>query len=222
MVPSTLNGVVLFLVFLMPGVAFALMRERHRPVRRLSVFRETAFAVLVSTAWVVLALGIVFFVQLAQPSVHRALVHLVTKPSKFFDNNVTLILGLMLGYLFVSTAVSALLGSAAFQHVIETARPGAADPSSSAWWILFDKYPEHDKVLSIVLEDGSWLSGTLMSWSRDSDDSQDRELTIREPMHYRSANGKKSHPLDSAALVVSSRRILYLSVQYRPPEVAAT
>ncbi|MCU1362774.1 MAG: putative rane protein [Acidimicrobiaceae bacterium] len=216
MVPSTLNGVVLFLVFLMPGVAFALMRERHRPVRRLSAFRETAFAVLVSTAWVVLALSIVFFVQLAQPPVHRTLTELVTKSSKFLDHNVSLVLGVTLAYLVIATSISAFLGSVVFQRVIQRARHGAPDPTSSAWWILFEQQPDHDKILSIILEDGTWLSGTLLSWSKDSDDSPDRELTIRDPMQYRSAKGKKSHPLEGAAVVVSARRILYLSVQYRP------
>ncbi len=205
----------------MPGVAYALARERHRPSRRLSAFRETAVAVLVSSIWAVAAVSVLYLSQLLTGATHSLLVNAITDPTKFIADDVELEVGVLLGYLVVATSLSWIFGTALFRRFLRfVTKSEAFDPTSSAWWVLFEQHLNDDKIVSITLEDGTWVSGTLFSWSRDSDDGPDRELTIREPLRFRAPNAKKTSVIEGqAAMSISARRIMYLSVQYREKQL---
>jgi hypothetical protein len=69
-----------------------------------------------------------------------------------------------------------------------------------------------------VLDDGSYLGGWVLTYSPDSDETADRELTLSGPVTYRSPTGQEAMDLGVSAVAVSARRIQYLTVSYLEPE----
>lgn len=89
-----------------------------------------------------------------------------------------------------------------------------SDPAGSAWWILFEAHPALEKRVSIVVDDGTWLSGALRGWSRDAEDHGDRDLVIQDPLLIRRPGSDCVLELDIGAVAISTRRIQYLTVEY--------
>src|SRR5215211_2386649 len=67
--PATFVGLVLFVVFLTPGLAFLIVQESRRPRREQSTVRETAILLLSGVVFDLLALGLFAIIHLIAPSI---------------------------------------------------------------------------------------------------------------------------------------------------------
>src|SRR5690348_8380297 len=67
--PTTLTGLLLFVVLLLPGFAYLVGKERHGTERRLSPFRETVAIVSASVTSELVALGIFAAIRTIWPSI---------------------------------------------------------------------------------------------------------------------------------------------------------
>jgi hypothetical protein len=216
LLPTTFAGIVLFLVFLLPGFTFTLSRERHRPVRRLSAFRETAWTVLVSSVTVLTAGTLSLLVSIFNLDIRAIGRQVVSDPAAYVRAHPLLSAGAVIAYVSIAGVLSWVAGSsvprAAWRHI---SRRSPVDPAASSWWVLFDEHPDLEKLVGIALNDGTWIGGTLRSWSRDADESADRDLTIQAPIYIRNSNSNKIQLIEEAgALAISARSILYLTVEY--------
>ncbi|SFQ31841.1 hypothetical protein SAMN05421810_10695 [Amycolatopsis arida] len=85
----------------------------------------------------------------------------------------------------------------------------------SAWTMLFTEHPGATVLVGVVLDDGSYVTGTLLSFSRMREDVADREITLRAPIGYRAPGERTLTELpDVGAAAISARTITLLTVSY--------
>jgi hypothetical protein len=85
----------------------------------------------------------------------------------------------------------------------------------SAWWRIFNLYPKSEKWIGCELTDGSYLSGQLYSFNLDPEETEDRELVIRNPLYRAPGATDDPEELGSALTTISARQIRFLSITYR-------
>lgn len=210
MIPTTITGLAVVALMLLPGFVFVTSRERHQPARRLSALRETS-KVLAATAVSYLIPAVILVVLACLfPERRRDLADLVSSPQTFVqDHPFRMAVGLV-SVVLLASVVAGLLGSPRFNFLIP--RSGG-----SAWWHLFEEAKPHDTTdiqVAVTLADDAVLTGVLHSWNRDADDHGDRELVLSSPIWLQPPESGVVERLETEVLAIASRQIKYLSVQY--------
>lgn len=223
-VPTTLTGLVLFLVLLLPGFAYVIGKERHGTGQQPTAFRETAAVVAASFSAELVVLLIFAIVRTIGPGLTPNVGDLVRDPVPYLRGTTdhpghyeqVLIWGAAL-----------LLTATALAYV--AAKPWARrffgeyphSSTVSAWWRLFDTW-KGDRAIHVgcVLADGSYVEGYVASFSTVADDQPDRDLILAAPIRYRPRG--ITEPKDYAdwqAVSVSASRIITLFTRYEnePP-----
>ncbi|WP_267882948.1 DUF6338 family protein [Streptomyces bicolor] len=106
-------------------------------------------------------------------------------------------------------ALAALLGHALAArppHRFGGGGARLAEAQQSAWWLAFREHPDATVHVGCILHDGSYVAGTLHSYSRASAEHGDRDLTLRGKITYRTARGGVAAALPNVNLVVLSAR----------------
>ena len=224
MIPTTWNGILVLLIFLLPGFAYTAMSERHGPTRSRSVFRETGSVLFASAAGYAAAAVLIAVIAFLDNAVrHDVLAGLRSFP-RLYAQRYLLVDVWMLATVVLVTAGAAIAGSTLPRKVRNRLRSGSdhVDPLGSAWWIVFDRLPDAEKNVSATLTDGTWISGALFSWSRSAEETPDREIVLSEPILVRAPGSGDVVPLRSPTVVLSARQILYMTVDYFTKTDAAT
>jgi hypothetical protein len=213
MIPSTLTGILLFLVLLLPGFVFITLRERHQPTRKLSVFRETSIVVAATIAAYVLPSLVVFIAVLLSAGIRSEVAHALGGPAEYAAAHPFRAFGTLAIWVIVGAALGALLGSRWLRPFL------VGTPGGSAWWKLFqpDKTVisgDFSTEVTATLEDGSVITGTLYSWNRDAEDTPDREFTLQAPLWLQAPDSNRVVELDAATMAISARVLRYLTVRY--------
>jgi hypothetical protein len=222
-VPSGLAAVVLFIVLLWPGFAYSSVRARRRPDRRLTPLQETVSIVTASLMALALT-GVLFGIIRVlwpggTPDVGRLLFH----PHAYLEANYV-----RTGWWAAGFMAVAVLGSAGVAAAQSSDRLGRVrglsrlvappDPSTmSSWWIAFSNRDSRKVEIHVgcTLDDGSYVSGRLYSFSQVADDNADRDLLLRDPISVRPARGSRATVVDRAGLMaISARHILTMTVTY--------
>lgn len=211
--PTTLIGLLIFVVLLMPGFAYTMRRERNtKAERRLSVFRETV-AIAFSSVFanfVVIALFYVFsrIFPRATPDIDS----LLRTPGAYFRENYWDLLGWASVLLVVATVGAVLAASPKVTDLIRS-------PFLSGWKIMFAQHDKQDVDVYVgcTMSDGSYVGGYLFSSSRLSDDSPDRDITLTGEISYRAAGAEEQVVLpDTGGVILSARNIMMMTVSYIP------
>jgi hypothetical protein len=224
--PTTAVGLILFVALLAPGLSFSAYRAVNVPVQKLSALRELGGVALRSTICDIFALASFGVVRVASPSHTPDIGRLARDPASYIHAD--------LAYLFwwaivvLAWACATAVGAALFASSVRARQWGKRRPFSwftprggvsadPAWWVLFQQYPDKLVYAGAVLDDGSYLGGWVLSYSPDSDETADRELTLSGPISYRSPTEDAVVDLGVGAVAVSARRIQYLTVSYVEP-----
>jgi len=209
-VPSTLLGLVIFVVCLAPGLAFVLARQRVAPQLQVSPIRETARLVCASLALDVLVLILFSAVRALWPSITPDVGRMVREPATYLKASYLTVTWWTLGLLALATALAALAGSLRFRHVTPH------ESVSSAWWLMFDEKPGQRIHLGCAMEDGTFVSGTLASFNTSIDETSDRDLVLAPPIRFRAKGATDPAALtDISAVIVSASRVTTLFVSYQ-------
>jgi hypothetical protein len=223
--PTTLLGVALFVFLLFPGYVYERRRMRDVPERVRSPFGETLSILFVG---VVLDAVALFLLALASPRLPPGapdLHLLIDNPRGYASDHYQLLAWWAAAVLLLATGMGYLMAVRPWDKLVRgrsrrrAARLRVVDPQQSAWWLLFHEHPEYEKYVGCYLDDGSYVAGILHSYSRLSDESGDRDLTLRHtaehPVICRPKGAGQPSPLaEVAAAVVSARRIVMLTVTY--------
>jgi hypothetical protein len=229
--PTTLTGVLLFVVLLLPGFAYQVGKERRGIERTTSVLRETAAVVAASVASEIFVLAATSWLW----SRHIDFGRLVREPRKYWLGHPATIawwaIGLLAGAIVVAYLVTLLRGweIPGWGHQVAKGlkwirigkrRPVFAvvrwvwrqvtytHPSTlSAWGVLFRGAKRPQILVDIRLTDGAYVSGALVSASTVGADTPDRDLILGPPIKYRSPKGKNTHELPYGAVTISARQI---------------
>ncbi|WP_329165389.1 DUF6338 family protein [Streptomyces sp. NBC_01717] len=210
--PSSLLGLVLFVVCLVPGFIYAAARDLHLPERTSSAFRETTRVVLASLALDGIALAVFAVIRTAAPGLTPDTGRLVREGWGYVRDDYGR-LTLWSCALLVAAAGAALAAARLLPR-----GPGPLSVESS-WWLLFGRYPALTGAkctyVGCELVDGSYLAGVLKHFAHQAEETGDRELALVAPLEYRPHPGVPSRPLTDHQLVsVSARQIKFLTVTY--------
>ncbi len=211
--PSSFTGLVLFVLLLAPGFTFAAQRERRRPRRRRSAFGETVLLGLTSFLCDAAALLVFAALRVTIPDHTPDVGRLVRDGRTYFDAHYASVAWWALGLLTLACAFGFVLGRWPPRFA-----PIFADDITftSAWWDLFEQYPDSTVYVGCELNDGSYLGGELFTYNSDEDETGDRELALSSPITYRAAGDDPVELEDVGAVSVSARQIKFLTVSYLP------
>ena len=223
-VPTSLLGLLLFVVLLWPGFVYSTLRGRLRPERTVSPLREVVS--IVTASLTVLALTAVVFavVRVLLPGHTPAVGALVRTPGTYAQEHYQLLswwgAGLVLLALLTSAALAAPGTSrslARLPGLRGLVTPRAHSSEMSAWWVAFTEYDVDIATCHVgcVLNDGGYYSGWLNSFSQAGNDGPDRDLTLGAPIRYRPAGETADQELTGVGVVVlSARQIATVLVTY--------
>lgn len=232
---SSIAGLLLLGVVLIPGCAYNLTRRRSVPMARTSRSIAT-FQVIVSA----------FVFTAASLSIFGALRHLswvanhspnptelIRDPRAFLLADDSRLLWLLAWIAMVTAAAVLLAWIAAHrlwlpERVLKWSDPAIVD--ASAWHRVFrTKVPDGAEVfVSCELHDGAYVRGRLDWYSAETDETPDREIVLAHPLQVRAADRPDDPPIDMPSqiqrLVISARHIRSLAVIYfkRQPDKPGT
>jgi Family of unknown function (DUF6338) len=229
--PTTLTGLLLFVVLLLPGFTYAIGKERNGVSQGLTPFRETAAVVVASVSVELVVLSLFAVIRTIWPSVTPNVGALIRNGGGYLRGTTAsaghyaqvtiwaagmLAFAVLLAYLATLPGIRRIAGKAL--------GPYPHDSTVSGWWIMFEKWQgDRDIHVGCILDDGSFVEGTLGSFSRESDDSPDRDLILQPPIRYRppGADELKASPYVCGAVCFSAARIVSMFVSY-PEKDAVT
>lgn len=232
MVPSSVAGAALFVLMLTPGLLYSLRRERSAPAAPGSALRETLRVVGVSVTALLAAALAATLARAAAPNATVDVGALLRDPGGYaVDQHVRLAWWSVALLGFASAAALAAADPRLARRARSLAdRPwprkilGTSDTDirgGSSWTRVFGMYDDDggapgDVVVGALLEDGSYVQGTLSSHSPEPDETPDRDLVLRAPLVLRTTDGK-INPLPGTYTIVSACRVVRLDVQHVAP-----
>jgi hypothetical protein len=229
MVPSSVVGLVLFVVLLTPGFAYVLRHERSVPGRQFSALRETLRVVFVSLVSL-LGVGLLFaLLRWIFPTHTPNIRGLVQDPAEFARSHHVQLAWWSLALLCAATLLAA---GAADPRLVKRIRrvadsrigrlvSGAKTDSiraQSHWHRIFELYADDDPgpiLAGIQLEDGSYITGRVCSYNTKFEEVQDREIVLQRPLTLTPTDGDRV-TLDFQFTVVSARRMVRMDVTHLP------
>jgi hypothetical protein len=231
-VPLTLISVLIFIVLFFPGFVYERRRERDLPERTRSPLREIQSILFVGAvaelaSFLILSVAVQILPQNAQVNIRDLILgsaaYIADQFAVIGASGIVLVtLASILAYLAAAQPWRGRLGI--FNQNLAH-RNRRVEPQQSAWWLLL--YEEHRDMLKFVechLDDGSYIAGILHTLSRASDETADRDLSLRNdsgvPLRYRGKGAEELYELANVgAVVISARRIIFLTISYLPGEV---
>ena len=220
--PTTLTGLVLFVVLLLPGFAYVTGKERHTTGQRLSPFRETAAVVAASVSFELIVLVLFAVIRSLLPSHTPDIGALIRDGGGYLRGH-----GRQVGHYgqvaIWAAGMLALAAALAYGATLPAMRklggkilgPYPHQSAASAWWLLFESWPTGQDIhVGCVLDDGSYVEGRLGSFSREADDQPDRDLILSEPIGYRPPGADELTPYQGNAVCFSAGRIVAMFVTY--------
>lgn len=232
--PTTLSSIVIFAAFLVPGFVYLARTESRLPGIEMSALRETASVVSVSVLTNLVALSVFGLARIFWPGLLPDVGNLVTDPARHFRERyleLTVWGTVLLG---VSVCIAAVLAvpprrveviawklkrssDAPVSRWIRRRRNLAPIRPESAWSSAFNAASDDDArfvYLGLRLKDGAYVSGALDSFSTQVDESDDRAITLSEPVLMRTKNCLEPVDLGVARFLVAASEIKTISVWY--------
>jgi len=230
-VPTTIIGLLIFVVLLTPGFCFALRRERGRhPYRTRSAFREIAELLLAGLAIDFGILLLFAVLRILVPGHTPDVGQLIRTGKTYFSKNYGYLLA-WAAILWVVACLTAYIAAAIewteirpvrfalkrfpkLRTLIETEK---GRQPVSAWWKAFE-YGGGDEITRRVfcrLDDGTRIEGDSWSYNPSDNEVDDRSFTLTAPITVAEPESSPMHT-DFGMIVVSARRLQYLYVRYIP------
>ena len=223
--PSTVIGLLLFVVLLAPGLTYLLVAERGPlPVRGVSVLRETAAVALASVLFNAVAIIAFAVTRTVAPgltpdvgrAVREGLPYLRTHyVSIAWWSAATLCLACVLALAWAAVLNGTdRLAKLRRKRFLRWLSPPGGVVHVSAWWkLLLDKEPDRRRRVTCQLEDGASVEGWLLSLNSGVEETGDRELALSAPLVFTHPDGGSRH-VPYGAISISARRIVTLHVDY--------
>lgn len=223
--PTTALGLLIFVVLLAPGLTYSAYRAASKPVDKPSALRELGGIALRSVACDLIALIAFAGVHAWRPAWTPDVAALVRDPKKYLSQEYGALfwwgLGLLafaclLALLAASVAASDWWARATDSGPFSWVTPQGGVTNESAWWGLFTAYPDKRVYVGCTLDDGTYLGGWLLSYSPDSDETENRELVLTGPLAFRGPDAEDTGTLEVGGVTISARHLQYLTVSYLP------
>jgi Family of unknown function (DUF6338) len=212
-VPSSWLSVVLFFLFIAPGLLFDLLSEQRRAGFSESAFREISRIVLASLVFSGFAFSVLAIVREVQAAWMPDPRRLLDPKDAYAKDHYVLILRTL-----VLQGSLALTAAWAWHLFLAWRQGGATIRQVSAWTQVFKRdCPEgHDAYARVRLEGGIIYSGLVANFSSDLD-VDGRELVLAPPIASKTGeNQMTAVPGQYQRIVIRGSAIEVMSVEYRP------
>lgn len=233
MIPTSLAGLVLFVVLMTPGLVLVLRRERTVPARQISAFRETVRVVAASTGCLLLAGLLLTLLRALLPQATVDIGALLRDPAGYTVDQHARLAWWSLAGLAIAVLVGFLAADprAAATTRRFTVRPGlrwllgTTDTdirAVSSWSRVFGMFDDDPTgpgpvIVGALLTDGTYVRGTLSSHSPTVEETPDRDMVLTAPLQLRTTDGA-AHDLGPGYTVISASRIVRLDVTHVAPQ----
>ncbi|GAA0478862.1 hypothetical protein Ade02nite_40480 [Paractinoplanes deccanensis] len=227
MIPSTPVGVALLLLLIAPGLAYVLRREKVVPTSPRTAFREALQVVFASVASLAVIGLLATLLRTIAPEHTLDVRRLIQAPGPFARGHHVQVAWWSFGVLAAATLLAWVMADPRIirgLHWLSTHKPftwltGASNSDIaeiSGWWRVFDDRRPKDTAkvdVGVLKDDGTYIQGTLVSWTAGGLDYDKRELVLKEPLRYQTTDGKQ-HSLPVDMVVIAGRDIRRLDVKY--------
>jgi hypothetical protein len=203
--PTTLLGLAILVALLGPGFCYTAGQERRYPAKPQTPFRDTVQIAAASIVFNAAALGVLWFLRGQYPHETPNIAKLVVDTHQYWVSHYILVASWAGGTFLFACLLAFIAGN--------ILPPSAGKFQESSWWKMFQEYPDLRKWVGCELLDGSYISGELISYSPESDETENRELVLRDPQ-YRGPDMKHSQSLQAASTAVSARNMRFLMVRH--------
>lgn len=219
--PTTLTGLLTFVILLLPGFAYLVGKERNGTERHTSPFRETV-AVVAASVTSELAILVVFaIVRWSWPSGTPDVGALIRNGGAYLSGSnahpghyakvaiyTIIMLAFAITFAYVATWPKVRRWpKGAYPH----------DSAVSAWWLLFERWPGKRNVqVTCTLDNGWAIRGGMQSFNNSADDSPDRDLILKTPIEYRQPGEAEWHSFNARYACMSAGHIVIMFVSYPP------
>jgi hypothetical protein len=231
-IPSTPAGVALLLVLIAPGLAYVLRREKAVPAGPRSAFREALQVIFVSVASLT-AIGLLAtLLRAVKPALTLDVGGLVRAPGPFARTHHAQLAWWSLGLLAAATLLAWIMADPRLIRGLRwfsERRPftwltGASSSDLvevTGWWRVFDDRRPKDTAkvnVGVLIDDGTYVQGTLTSWTAGGLDYDKRELVLKAPLRYQTTDGEL-HDMHIDMILIAGRNIRRLDVKYLKKEI---
>lgn len=213
--PTDLVGVAFYVLLILPGVAFAISRERHRPRIKQSTFRETATAIFVSASIVSLFAILVAVASLISPSIHDEVTRFLADPGLYARQHFeAFVLAGSLLLLFATSGAWWLGGRRADELIFQRR---AEDPNRDSWGYVFNRKPDAQNFAGVRLKEGTWVQGFVDTYGNVGEEGMPKALTLIGSISIRPPGGELE-AYEGEVIVLKDAEILYMTVTYLADE----
>lgn len=216
--PTSLVGLVLFVALLTPGFTYLTTRDRLMAVRQLSPLRETATVATVSFGCDLVAVAVFAVVRGAWPHATLDVGRLVREGGPYAEQHYLALITTAILLLVGASAAAGLAG-----HMMGSRTSGDSRPIEwlSGWSKAFNAAPDTYKVLHCELLDGSLISGSLLSFTPQLEETVDRSLVLTAPLTIRQPTDAQAQPWPNGTVVLSAGQIKHVAVAYMDEDPTA-
>ncbi|MBB4910593.1 DUF6338 family protein [Actinophytocola algeriensis] len=213
MIPAGAFGIVVFFLFVAPGICYELLRDRTRLPREESTFVHISRVLLFGTFITVISVFLMALVRWISPTSLLNLPDLLLAPTTYVADHAVLV-----GWtLFVQLALSASFAVVFSDVVTSRAAKGRPIHQADAWHAICEEAAEpYEYVkLSVHLKSGRDILGVYVGASTDLDPTK-RELILGAPLEDRMAGSDRAVSMNEAwqRIVVPGSEIEYFAASY--------
>jgi Family of unknown function (DUF6338) len=213
--PDTFLGLAILIILFMPGVIFAIQADSRRPAHELSPLRELISIAGVGTICNVVVLLIFGLLRSLFPTITPNIGQMARAGSEYIRLHFVSVSWWAFGLFFGACILAWILGR--FWPGVAGRFVSGEIFFTSAWWELFHKYPDRQVYIGCELNDGTYISGYLIRYSTESDETPHRELALAGPIIYRASGSDVSAVLQNVdAMSLRAGQMKYLTVTYLP------
>jgi Family of unknown function (DUF6338) len=226
--PETTVSLFVTIAFALPGYIYHRTTLRQDPERT-----DTAVTEVLSVLFASIAIDTVVLVVLVAAS---AVLHVhkinasgfIADPRGYVAGNLEVVAGWASAGFLLALLLAVTAGLRPWRRWLPAGwrewtddRERRYQDQQSAWWRLFHDNPGTRIYIGCTLDDGSYVSGFLNSYSKVGTEHADRELTLRAPITYRPPEDSNAVQVDNVgAIAISARHIVLMTVTYTTPPTA--
>lgn len=210
--PTTFVGLLIFIAFLTPGFLHAAQRRVLAPRGERSALMETTSVVSISLAVNAVVAAAFALVRLGLPAHTPDVGALLRADSTYWIDHLPYVLA-WASLLFASACVLAVvIARVKRPRRFFTALFTPVIIESSAWSETFAADPGSYPHAGLELANGSFVSGRVVWFSTDLEETGDRDLVLGPPLRLRTADGVVN--VDVQRVIVAAREIRRIDVTY--------
>ncbi len=223
--PTTTVSLFVTVAFALPGYVFHVAASWRNPERTDTAVTEVLSVLFASIAIDTLVILLLVMASAVLPVATINASGFIAHPQAYTAKNLDVIASWGATGFLLALLLAVAVGFRLWEQWVPTRwlkwagdRERLYQGQQSAWWRLFHENPGSRVYIGCTIDDGSYVSGFLNTYSKVGTEHADREITLRAPVTYRASGDSEKVKLDNVgAVAISARHIVLMTVTYEVP-----